>query len=1738
MGYASGEAARAGATLKAARRKTRVKAKRRITSGEQARAVATRRNRPAPAPARKPYVLPSSFRSDAAQGRGPSSPITEVRQRNNKPVRVQRGPRRGSYSVRTFKNTDDYKAYESRLQAKAKIRAEGDQRARTRAKVVTAVLTDSGRARRKSLASDIRGQVRQEGEQRRDRAISDFNDAATRDLQSQAVRKVDRSTARRLKSAPYKAKRQIVREADAQRKLNPKGAPHPDVKIRTQSSPVRKAKTAKLRRQNRRDIEAVARGTAAAMKKLQDADLKSGQPVRGTASEVGIIRGHERNKVREQQAVLRKAKRKRRGWSAVPRNVLDEARDMVTGAVPGAVELGKVGADTVGVVGQSAQDLVRKDPLQARRSRKRRAGAKVVPFVKGTVKAIKDTSPAYALATGHPREALGRAQERPLSALGEITVAGGAATKGSRVLNAAGKVAHEGGNRRLVNRKRTNARIVRNERSFRERVSEQLAHKEATRRKRNPLRAGPVSKRRQYSAITPVRGAQKTKDAALRKAGRDPDVASTRGGKASKHNRVIRRNVDELTRNVQHGGQAREERAHATVSRAQRKAGAKRSPHKRAGLAWMTRHPILRTGDTKAVRAELERIRTFQDKGGVYDNVRDLDKLIADVDKNGDRSFVMSPRARRSAGKLAERAHASDAGAVRRGQLNEAQASGTAARQSLIESGRIVTKAEYDQRPQGVRGEGPTPSPPKSAAAKTAGGAPPAAERPKTVKPKLEGGRTPQSTTIPQPTAKTRPITERPETRQGARVDRAVTTRFTDPEPDAVASAAKAKIERKVQTEETALRQLEAKGPVQKWGRKERAVAELQDRRKELIARNKPTEAIDAAIQSTKKEVMELARHEDVAAYKAKDKEVRGIRRAVRTETPDDRARASVAAGKADVADKRRKANLLADTAEVRKFRNLGRAVSVLARELEGGRQRYKDASPEYRPQLEAEGKEVRARYDQAKVDRSAARMHPAVKRWQEAEDEAELAENDLATEPRPRSNQQPLDVDTVQAPQVRESASERRGKVRARKAAEQPKPVGEAATDKPAGAPDPGEQSIVSEQVERRPETPARAEPRVVTQEQAQTVAVDVDDVISEQATSNHRYVWAHNGQQVTNEAAIKANPQGAFVRGAKLEGDESNLLLGIPRSGSGYSPEDLLNPIADRQLDAEIEKEQRGTLARLTTRVLDSYAMRGPDGEVRVWKTPEGARKAAQRHGPGEWVEHAYFDDGERFAVIPAEVDKRIRAQLAPAGRIERGGRYLTRQAIRGTLPFSMLWHAGNIADLTARVALTTPPADWVRRGPEMARLLSEQMEQVDPDVRDELLATLKGHVGSRRTVRDPRATDILYDPESGEYKFPRLASVSNQIGDVVKQLPPSRIIDRAFDSASWLESGLVNRVVGTEARRMAQQLGHHMEDASAQMAALAKDLVDDPAKVHELGARVLEVTGDYTTRAPWERKVLRGIDPFFKWLKAANKFVFLTLPKRHPVKTALMFQAMSLSADERSKMGLNFYWSDEELDELRGKLGWRARQEGYMAGAVGDEGGLAPTGPLTSAGEAATLLGDPAKLAGRPLSFATRPLTAAGALNPALKAAGVKKVKGGYYRTPGEIALKGLPGGGEVGDLRIKQGDKNAHYKRALQLGSEVTVPGLKQARQVQEGGTKPKVYSTAWAPKSEKVGAGGRPRSTAFGLDTIVNPGHKQRFQDSETSSDVQPAVAGKGEMFQVKMRNLDGSYTVFWARRER
>ena len=712
-----------------ARPRRRARARPRITSGEQARAVATVRNKPKPKPYSPPassrsdaaqgtgartrpprrYTLPASHRSDAAQGRGPNSPITEVRQRDNKPMRTSSG----RLSVRTFKNTDDYKAYDSRLRAKARIRAQADQQARGRAKVVTALLTDTGKARRKTIASDIRGQVRQEGEITRRRAITDFNDAATRGLQSQAVRAADRSTERKLASASYKAKRQIVREADAQRKLNPKGPKSPDVRIRTRSNRKRRAAEAKLIAKGREGTEALAQGTGREMKKLQDRDLKSGQPVRGTSSELGIIRGHERNKLRVQQAVLRKAKRKRRGGGIVqwPKNAYSELRDAVTGAVPSAIELAKVGIDTAGVVGESTQDLVRGDPLQQRRKRKRRSGAKVVPFVKEAVKAVKETSPAYALATGHPREAAGRAKERPLSALGEVTIAGGAVTKGSRVLNAASKVAHETGNVRVVNQKRTNARVLRNERSFRERVGEKLDESESKRRTRGSLKAGPVVKHRRYSGTTAVRAGQKTKDAALRAAGRDPDVASTRGGRASKHSRIIRRHTDELTRNVQHGGQSREEKAHAAVTKPQRKAGAKRSPRKRAALAWMTRHAELREGDVATVKTRLQAIRKVQSDGGSYENVRHLDALIGDVERKGERSYVMSAKARKSAEQLAQRARTSDASAVRRGQLTEEQASSTAARQGLIESGQIVTRADYETAKKSGGGEGPAPSP-------------------------------------------------------------------------------------------------------------------------------------------------------------------------------------------------------------------------------------------------------------------------------------------------------------------------------------------------------------------------------------------------------------------------------------------------------------------------------------------------------------------------------------------------------------------------------------------------------------------------------------------------------------------------------------------------------------------------------------------------------------------------------------------------------------------------------------------------------------------------------------------------------------------------------------------------------------------------------------------------------------------------------------------------------------------
>lgn len=70
-----------------------------------------------------------------------------------------------------------------------------------------------------------------------------------------------------------------------------------------------------------------------------------------------------------------------------------------------------------------------------------------------------------------------------------------------------------------------------------------------------------------------------------------------------------------------------------------------------------------------------------------------------------------------------------------------------------------------------------------------------------------------------------------------------------------------------------------------------------------------------------------------------------------------------------------------------------------------------------------------------------------------------------------------------------------------------------------------------------------------------------------------------------------------------------------------------------------------------------------------------------------------------------------------------------------------------------------------------------------------------------------------------------------------------------------------------------------------------------------------------GNWSHNTPRMRRILADYSPFGMWLRAATKYVFWTLPRHHPIKTAILASMEEMTQEERSKLGLDVFHSTGE-------------------------------------------------------------------------------------------------------------------------------------------------------------------------------------------------------------------------------
>lgn len=214
---------------------------------------------------------------------------------------------------------------------------------------------------------------------------------------------------------------------------------------------------------------------------------------------------------------------------------------------------------------------------------------------------------------------------------------------------------------------------------------------------------------------------------------------------------------------------------------------------------------------------------------------------------------------------------------------------------------------------------------------------------------------------------------------------------------------------------------------------------------------------------------------------------------------------------------------------------------------------------------------------------------------------------------------------------------------------------------------------------------------------------------------------------------------------------------------------------------------------------------------------------------------------------------------------------------------------WLASNAADLGMRGALEGLTPGDLYRGARVYKELGKHGRQGEM-VRASTMGGGFGHL-ARDVGRDIEAPGVghlakaWHAYRAGVYGIESAIESLPQIGTVGKELRTG--------VTPGLKGGLKGLLRATD-----EQVQH-----------FATKMVTDPAKEIQIARHVEDVIGKWGKLSPAARHAL-SIAPFAQWLGAATKYVLITLPAKHPIKTGVMAGLNQMTLPERQALGLSQY------------------------------------------------------------------------------------------------------------------------------------------------------------------------------------------------------------------------------------
>lgn len=401
----------------------------------------------------------------------------------------------------------------------------------------------------------------------------------------------------------------------------------------------------------------------------------------------------------------------------------------------------------------------------------------------------------------------------------------------------------------------------------------------------------------------------------------------------------------------------------------------------------------------------------------------------------------------------------------------------------------------------------------------------------------------------------------------------------------------------------------------------------------------------------------------------------------------------------------------------------------------------------------------------------------------------------------------------------------------------------------------------------------------------------------------------------------------------------------------------------------------------------------------------------------------------------LIPEAVVQRLREHNAPPRPAEKVMQSYTSAFKNTVLPLSDKWVLGNVFEV------------------EM-RSLFNGLGLGQPGTTGGLHRLGRRYISEYQAMHGPEATKqmIVQTIGGGHYSsvgrtevFRRdMHEFSKAFNAVISKPGPRQLYylwdkykSAIFKGNAWFERQPQYAALGKAVKREVDQRTGKWHTALTVSDEALKDLVrgDIRTAAQEKYAKAIEDTfGKWGKNSPGARHFLVGYAPFYMWARAATRFVMVTLPMKHPIKTALIAAGAEMTETERKKYGLDLFAKD--------------RVPGFLSGSIPlASGGVQPTSNFSSFGV-----------------FADYPNALSNFVLPQF--GGLDTLRGlGPFGDKIELSGGGQPNAGQLVGL-------------AMYSQLEAMLPTLAIARRIEEGGGTSADTSNIVSPKVTKGTAAGR------------------------------------------------------------